>query len=158
MINRTIRRQLGFPGIRVAVFGSVFLVLVPGAGARITEIDITTPANTPAFDGSSFGAGQYQMINGTVKGEVDPNDPLNAVIVDIDLAPRNAHGMVEYSTDFQLLMPIDLAKGNNRILYDITNRGGANALTILNSGKTANTTSTFGDPGDGFLMNQGYTI
>ena len=158
MINRTFPRQLGFPGIRVAVFGSVFLVLVPGAGARITEIDITTPANTPAFDGASFGAEQYQMINGTVKGEVDPNDPLNAVIVDIGLAPRNAHGMVEYSTNFQLLMPIDLAKGNNRILYDITNRGGANALTILNSGKTANTTSTFGDPGNGFLMNQGYTI
>ena len=55
MINRTIRRQLGFPGIRVAVFGSVFLVLVPGAGARITEIDITTPAKTPRLRRCEIG-------------------------------------------------------------------------------------------------------
>src|SRR5216684_3866578 len=56
-----------------------------GANARVTQINISTPANTPAFGGQSFGAGKYQMINGTIKGEVDPKDPLNAVIVDIDL-------------------------------------------------------------------------
>ena len=60
-------------------------VAVPDANARITEIDVAT--NTSAFSGATFGAGQYQMINGTVKGEVDPSDPLNAVIVDIALAP-----------------------------------------------------------------------
>jgi Alpha/beta hydrolase domain len=98
------------------------------------------------------------MINGTVKGEVDPDDPLNAVIVDIGLAPRNARGMVEYSTDFQLLVPMDPRRGNNRLLYDITNRGGANALTILNSGKTANTKTAAPDAGNGFLMNQGYMV
>ena len=68
-----------------------------------------------------------------------PKDPLNAVIVDIDLAPRNAHGMVEYSTDFQLLLPMTSSEGNHRLLYEITNRGSTNALTILNSAKTANT-------------------
>jgi hypothetical protein len=97
------------------------------------------------------------MINGTIKGEVDPNDPLNAVIVDIGLAPRNAHGMVEYTTDFQLLIPTDLSKGNHRLLYDVTNRGRTDALSILNSGK-ANNTSNPGDPGNGFLMNEGYSI
>jgi hypothetical protein len=141
-----------------AVSGAVVLGLISDARARITEIDITTPPNTLAFGGATFGVGPYQMINGTVKGAVDPNDPLNAVIVDIGLAPRNAHGMVEYSTDFQLLMPMDLSRGNNRIVYDITNRGSANALTILNSSTAANTTSTSGDPGNGFLMNLGYTI
>jgi hypothetical protein len=80
------------------------------------------------------------------------------VIVDISLAPRNTHGMVEYSTDFQLLLPTDLKRGNNRLLYEITNRGSTNALTILNSAKTASTKTSAPDPGNGFLMNQGYAI
>jgi hypothetical protein len=120
------------------------LALAP-ANARITEIDVNTATSQSSiYSGQSFGAvGAYRMINGTVKGEVDPHDPLNAVIVDIDLAPRNSRGMVEYSTDFQLLAPMDLSKGNHRILYDVTNRGGANALAILDDGG-AQSTSTPG--------------
>jgi hypothetical protein len=151
-------RRLRLATISIASAGAALLGLASGAGARVTEIDITTPPNTLAFGGASFAAGQYQMINGTVKGEVDPGDPLNAVIVDIGLAPRNAHGMVEYSTDFQLLVPMDLKRGNNRLLYEITNRGSTNALTILNSGKTANTKTAAPDAGNGFLMNQGYAL
>ena len=151
-------RRLRLATISIASAGAALLGLASGAGARVTEIDITTPPNTLAFGGASFAAGQYQMINGTVKGEVNPGDPLNAVIVDIGLAPRNAHGMVEYSTDFQLLVPMDLKRGNNRLLYEITNRGSTNALTILNSGKTANTKTAAPDAGNGFLMNQGYAL
>jgi hypothetical protein len=150
------QRRLRLTTISIFSATTAFFGVVGAAGARITEIDVTT--NTPAFDGATFGAGQYQMINGTVKGEVDPADPLNAVIVDIGLAPRNAHGMVEYSTDFQLLLPTDLKRGNNRLLYEITNRGSTNALTILNSATTANTKTSAPDPGNGFLMNQGYAI
>ena len=36
-------------------------------------------------------------------GEVDPKDPLNAVITDIELAPRNSRGNVEYSMDISIL-------------------------------------------------------
>jgi hypothetical protein len=151
-------RRLRLATISIASAGAALLGLASGAGARVTEIDINTATSqSPTFGGASFGAGQYQMINGTVKGEVDPNDPLNAVIVDIGLAPRNSHGMVEYSTDFQLLIPTDLTKGNHRLLYDITNRGRTDALSILNSG-SANTTSTSGGAGNGFLMNEGYSI
>ena len=134
------------------------LALAP-ANARITEIDINTATSQASiYSGQIFGTvGAYRMINGTVKGEVDPHDPLNAVIVDIDLAPRNSRGMVEYSTNFQLLAPMDLSKGNHRILYDVTNRGGANALAILNDGG-AQSTSTPGAPGNGFLFNHGYTV
>ena len=143
----------------LAVAGTVCLGLAPAADARVTQIQINnTTSASPTFSGQSFGAGEYQMINGTVSGEVDPTDPLNAGIVDIGLAPRNSRGMVEYSTDFQLLIPTKLSNGNHRLLYDITNRGRTDALTILNSGSKANTTSTSGDPGNGFLMNQGYSI
>jgi hypothetical protein len=147
------------PGLRGICSGLALICLGAGANARITEIDVNTATSqSPTFGGASFAAGQYQMINGTAKGEVNPNDPLNAVIVDIALAPRNARGMVEYSTDFQLLLPTDLSKGNHRLLYEITNRGNTNALTILNSGSKANTTSTSGDAGNGFLMNEGYSL
>jgi hypothetical protein len=148
-------RRLWLATISIFLATTALFGLVGAAEARITVIDVTTSTSA---NGANFGAGQYQMINGTVKGEVDPDDPLNAVIVDISLAPRNAHGMVEYSTDFQLLLPTDLKRGNNRLLYEITNRGSTNALTILNSAKTANTKTSAPDPGNGFLMNQGYAI
>jgi hypothetical protein len=144
----------------VALFATTALVLaLAPANARITEIDVNTATSQASiYSGQTFGVvGAYRMINGTVKGEVDPHDPLNAVIVDIDLAPRNSRGMVEYSTDFQLLAPMDLSKGNHRIVYDVTNRGGANVLAILNDGG-AQSTSTPGAPGNGFVFNQGYTV
>ena len=56
-------------------------------------------------------------------GEIDPTDPKNAVIVDIQLAPRNASGKVEYSYDFYILKPIDLTKGEHKVMYEPPNRG-----------------------------------
>src|SRR5262245_45459308 len=52
------------------------------------------PANSYAFGGLSFGGvGQYEKLRGTATGELDPNDPRNKVIADIELAPRNSAGM-----------------------------------------------------------------
>ncbi len=52
-------------------------------------------------DGQAFGeAGSYLQIKGIAKGEIDPATPENSVITDLDKALRNAHGMVEYETDF----------------------------------------------------------
>src|SRR5256885_6017391 len=96
----------------------------PGtADARIVRIQVTTK-ESPTFGGYSWpGVGQYEKIVGKAFGEVDPNDPKNAIIVDIKLAPRNARGMVEYSHDFYILKPIDLAKGAHRMMYEPPNRG-----------------------------------
>src|SRR2546427_719083 len=61
------------------------------AEARITNLQITKQA--PAFGGASFGSvGPYETLTGVAYGEVDPNDSLNAVITDIELAPRNVRG------------------------------------------------------------------
>jgi Alpha/beta hydrolase domain len=134
------------------------LCVAPSAQARVTQVVITA-TETPTFGGKSFGAaGQYERISGQIVGEVDPNDPLNAIIVDIDLAPKNPNGTVTYSTDFQILRPIDRAKGNKRLIYEITNRGRTNVLETLNDSKTGNDTATSGDAGNGFLMRQGYIV
>ena len=66
---------------------------------------------SPAFNGESFGtAGQYETLAGRAFGELDPSDKHNSIIQDIDLAPRNARGMVEYMATFQLVKPIDMSK------------------------------------------------
>ena len=81
------------------------------AGARRGTRDsgiVITRVESPTFEGVSFGdVGPYQKLVGRASGEVDPNDPRNAVIADIALAPRNARGMVEYSTDIYILRPVD---------------------------------------------------
>ena len=52
--------------------------------------------------------GAYERITGHISGELDPKNPLNAIITDIQLAPRNARGLVEYNATFTLLKPADI--------------------------------------------------
>ena len=97
----------------------------------------------PTFGGTSFGAvGQYEKIRGTLTGLVDPSDPKNAVIADIANAPRNAQGLVQYTADFVILRPVDLAKGNHRVVYNVTNRGQHRFAALLNSAPPTNDPST----------------
>jgi hypothetical protein len=91
--------------------------------ARVTRV-VVEDRKSPAFDGRSFGAvGQYEVLSGHVFGELDPGDPPNAIITDIKLAPRNAHGKVEYSATFALTKPIDMSKASGVMLYQVPNRG-----------------------------------
>ena len=156
-------------GIRPTVFCAFLLSLTVfgfalPSNAAVTQINITC-VQSPTFGGQSFGSvGQYELIQGTITGEVDPYNPQNAVIVDLQNAPRNADGMVTYSADFQIFRPINLAQGNHRVIYDLPNRGGATGLSSINGG-TSNTRTwcTSGLPsgfttGNAFLMNQGFTI
>ena len=91
---------------------------------------------------------------------MDPNDPANRVIADIGLAPRNAAGRVEYSTDVYILRPMSRAAGNRRIFYEINNRGVGYSFGLLNDAPAAAITdpTTGADAGHGFLMRQGYMI
>ena len=121
------------------------------ADARITSIVITTKTS-PVFSGQSFGSvGQYEQLDGTASGEIDPKDPLNVVIQDIELAPPNSRGMVEYSMDISILKPIDTSNGNHTILYDVVNRGNKSSPS-LNIGGSATAV------GDGFLESEEYTL
>src|SRR6266852_3739945 len=158
------------PAARIHVFMRVtftcFIVAECGmyavapAQARVKKIQITA-RESPTFGGYAWpGVGQYEKIVGKACGELDPNDPRNAVIVDLQRAPRNAEGKVEYSFDFYILKPIDLAKGNHKMLYEPPNRG-RKTIGALNRGVGGD------DPGsvreasllaNSFLMPQGYSI
>ena len=129
------------------------------AAAHITRIEITR-VESPAFAGMQFGSvGAYEKLVGRAYGEVDPADRRNAGIVDIQLAPRNAKGMVEYSTDIYILRPVDPSKGNHRLFFEINNRGSNLSFGHFNDSSTGgNDPTTAADAGDGFLMRQGYTL
>ena len=120
-------------------------------GSRIIKIQITSRAL--AFGGASFGSvGQYETLRGVAFGEVDPNDPLNEVITDIKLAPRNARGMVGYNMDFWINKPVDMTWANGTLLHDVPNRGNVRSLE-LNVGGAADANA-----GDGLLQRQGYVL
>ena len=86
----------------------------------------------PFAEGTSFGeAGSYVRLMGTAYGELDPHQALNACIVDLEKAPRNAHGRVEYEMDVYILQPADVARGSRTLLYEVNNRGRKMLLPIL---------------------------
>lgn len=94
--------------------------------ARITRI-VVEQKESPAFNAQSFGpAGTYQTLRGRFYGELDPKDPHNKIITDLEFAPKNAGGMVEYSGTFTISMPVDPAKSNHVLLYSVVNRGRGN--------------------------------
>jgi Alpha/beta hydrolase domain len=135
----------------LSLAAGVVLVVATAARAEVTSITYVT--TSPMFGGTSFGSvGQYQQLDGIVTGEVDPNDERNAIIQDIELAPRNARGNVEYAMSFSLLMPIDLSKSNHTLIYDVVNRGNKVISGTLNVGGSATAA------GDGFLEDQGFIL
>lgn len=117
--------------------------------------------SVPAFEGRSFDAvGPYVRITGRATIAVDPTDPRNAVIADIDQAPRNAQGRVEAVADVVLLRPADPARGNGTLLVDVPNRGRKLAPQLFDdvAQPGANNAATAADAGIGFLHRQGYAM
>ncbi len=122
------RKLLAKPSFALATAAMLAAGAAP-VQARVTKIAIDAKVS-PAFDGASFGsAGQYETLAGRAFGELDPNDPRNAIIQDIKLAPRNTRGMVEYTASFQLVKPIDMSRSSRLMWHDVPNRSGR--LTIV---------------------------
>ncbi len=143
-----------------AAFGVALSALAAApAQARVTGIEIVT--REPAFGGQTFGgAGAYERLVGRATGELDPADPANAIIQDINLAPRNARGMVEYTTNIEILKPADMARGNRILLFEVDNRGNKLALANFNEAVAGGVAdrNALSSPGDGWLMRAGYTM
>jgi hypothetical protein len=134
------------------------------AATGITTITINSatdpaePSQNPAFAGTTFGpVGAYQKIIGTASGKLDPKDPHNTMIADVQLAPRDANGLVDYSMDFYILTPVDPSKGNHKVFFEPPNRGGKQ-FGKFNGSSGGNNPTTASDPGTAFLLNQGYTL
>ncbi|HEY8873257.1 MAG TPA: alpha/beta hydrolase domain-containing protein [Stellaceae bacterium] len=122
-------------------------------------VGLEVKTRQPLAGGREFGdVGRYAQIDGTAHFAVDPAHPLNRVITDIDLAPRDGDGLVHFAADIRILVPEDPARGNHRLLFDVPNRGNRLALATFNRVPRPINPGAPTDAGDGFLMHHGYTV
>jgi hypothetical protein len=136
MSGRAVAAALG-AAVAAIIVSPVSPAFVAPASARITEIRIGTIE--PFADSQPFGeAGSYERVTGTAKGELDPQSAQNHDIADLDKAPRNARGLVEYETDFFMLRPLDPARGSGVIFYEVNNRGRKALLTRVDEAPADN--------------------
>ena len=108
-----IQRRLQFA---LAIVAVSFLA-APFTEARVTRIVI---------DGTRdmFNQPSYDEIIGRAWGELDPANPQNALLTDIDLAPKNLNGKVEYIASFLIRKPKDMSSTSGLMWHDVPNRGG----------------------------------
>ena len=123
------------------------------------NITLAIEERAPFAEGADFGpVGAYERIKGRARFAIDPRRPANRKIVDLPLAPADGRGLVEYSTEFFIIKPVDMSRGNRRLLYDVNNRGNKRALQFFNDAPPNNDPRTDDDAGHGFLMRRGYTV
>ncbi len=140
--------------LRIALLGMLSSIPVLAAVKSVQVVE-----RTDVLNGRPMGAaGPYERIVAKVHFVVDPTNPANRIISDIDLAPRNADGLVEFSSDLYVLKPRDPAKGNGAALYEVSNRGRKGILGTFNMGGGGLDPQTDADFGDRFLLDRGYTI
>src|SRR3984957_20379012 len=122
-------------------------------------IAIEIKSRTPFVGGAAFGtAGAYERLDGVAMGELDPRHPANLGIVNLDKAPRNARGRVEYCSDICILRPADAAKGNGRILNEVNNLGRKIRLANVCAGKAGNQPAAVADVGNAVPLKRGFTL
>ncbi len=124
-----------------------------------TDIRLDIETREPFATGADFGeVGPYERLTGRVAFTVDPTSALYQGVVDLDRAPVNRAGRVEYETTFALLKPVDLARGNRRLIYDVVNRGNKRLVQFFNDAPPSNALDRPEHAGNGFLMRRGYTV
>src|SRR6267142_1599937 len=142
---------------QVLVATLLMVISAPLADARVVRLRIER--REAVLNGRPFGAaGPYEKLVGKVDFGLDPTLPRNGDIVDLKLAPRNARGEVESSADFYMLKPVDPARGNGRLFYEVGNRGGKGMLSTFQKATGSPDPTSDAEFGDGALMRQGFTL
>jgi len=121
-----------------------------GAAAKVTTLEVLSRT---AY--GTFKSGDYTRWDIRVVGELAP---ISEKVPDLEKAPRNANGMVEYATRLSLIMPVDSGRGNGALLIDVPNRGRAISLSLYNSPRNVFLPVGSLNPGTGFLQDYGYTV
>ncbi len=140
--------------------GFSFLLLLLSCCPAIAAVkSVHTLERTDVLGGKAFGkVGAYERVTGKVNFTVDPKAPANQHITDIELAPRNADGLVEFAADFYVLKPTDPSLGNGTVLFEVSNRGGKGMIGMFSDSPSARDPRDEKDFGDGFLLERGYTL
>lgn len=141
----TMSARIG-PRSIVLSFAVVLFAALPALlPAEVTRWEIKT--REPYAGGKAMGdRGPYERWTGVVHYALDPRSEPNRAIVDLDLAPRNKEGKVEFWADFEMLVPADCSKANGALFYEVNNRGNKTAPGIIDGGA------------DDFLCRQGFVV
>jgi len=146
-----------FVGRSFVLAGLVLTIITGAASAEVERIEITS--RSVIAGGMAFAdVGAYEKVRGRLFYAMDPENPANGRIIDLELAPRGADGKVRFQGDFILLKPVHLERGNRRLLYDVNNRGNLYMLRHFNDATGSNDPSSAAHAGNGFLMEQGYSL
>src|SRR5262245_35918978 len=137
--------------MRASPFVILLLVFCPfRADAEVEKVTITSRA--VIAEGKIFGAvGAYEKLVGRIDFALDPKEPHNAVIVDLEHATRGADGRVHFSSDLVVLRPVDPSKGNGVLFFEIANRGRLGLLGQFNGGGRGNHTTRGADYDNGIV-------
>lgn len=119
------------------------------AAAEVTRLEIAASQSY-----GTFSAGEFVLLEGRVVGELKPTE----AIPDLDKAPRNARGLVDYAAKISLILPANPANGNGVLLVDIPNRGRPYAQALYNSPRDEPFESGTFEVGTGFLQDQGFSV
>src|SRR6185503_17587597 len=141
------------------VLRATLLMVLAAAPLSADVVRIEMQTRSDLAGGQAFGAaGAYEKLAGKIFFAVDPTLAANRIVADLDKAPRNASGKVEFSSDFFLIKPKAIARGNGAVLYEVSNRGGKGMLGFFNHAAGSANPASAAEMGDGFLMRQGFTL
>ena len=109
------------------------------AEAKVVRVEVDEVQVVDGVSQPSGTAEKFERITGRAFGELDSRDALNAIITDIEFAPKNESGKVEYVSRFTLIKPVDMPKASGVLWYDLVNRGapvvpGKNAIKPYENG------------------------
>ena len=151
--------MLSVRAFSVLLLATAFM-LAAEAEAKLVKLEVTK--REVVADGMPFGnAGPYEKLTGRAWFEVDPTLDRNKTVFDIDRAPLNAKGRVEFSADMVILKPVDRALGAKTLFFEVNNRGRKISFGRMHdSASDANMNDPMAprDFGNGFLMKRGYVI
>ncbi len=136
------------------------LLPVAGVDARLVKLEVAK--REVVAGGMAFGdAGAYEKLSGRAWFEIDPSLARNKAVFDIDRAPLNAQGKVEFSADMVILKPVELGRGSGTLFFEVNNRGRKVSFGRMHdtaAEANMNNPMTAQDFGNAFLMKRGYVM
>jgi hypothetical protein len=139
---------------------SLFMVSIGPSNARVTQLEIIE--TIPIANGKNFGdIGAYEKISGIAYFEIAPDHKRNKTIADINRAPVNANGNVEFSAEFEILRPVNSKKASGLLFIETPAQGQKLSLGLLHdidSQEDLNLINKNTNLGNGFLFNRGHTV
>jgi hypothetical protein len=129
-------------------FCVLLLLIANAAAAEVVRIDVTRRDD----------AGTHERIIARVHFAIDPTNAANRRIADVDAAPRNAVGRVEFASDLLMFIPKQGSRTRGTVFLEVPNRGRDQSLALLSGAQQQDLAPEAWVLGDRFLLEQGFTV